>query len=497
MAFQICFVHDIKSIIVEHGIHLGLTGVVGSAHGVHIGLLHEEDVAQHRGHIYAASLLGMCVLRVDTLKEDTLSVDAHQTIFDINVSETVFCVERHLFFALRVLLRNDDVVEVRSFGCPRLELRQSVKGKLHRRLCMSRIEGDCLFSRLDQHSSGIEKAHFDFLRAVQQMAVVEFQTHLHRPCGVALRGVELCSDDMVAHKGFGSGHEINITMEAAHMEHVLPLEIGAVGPTNDLHGHLVFAGSHRLCDVKLGIVVRTLGVANVAAVDPDIGAAVDAIEVEEHILVVPSGGKGEGAAIAAHRIGVYLSFILLFEFDVRRFVLENVVYIDIHRLVIAFHFPAGGHLDVVPFRDIEGRLDKCRVAQSGIGSVLKLPHAVERKILCLFRSEPGFLVAGIALQFGRCGIRNERGTSSLFIDGKNGLVLPFGLCSLREVLKVYFRDLEKRVAAFLGVEHHRSARRDGQIARSLVIFGSTQTNVSAFFLDEETLIGVVHVERPQ
>ena len=50
------------------------------------------------------------------------------------------------------------------------------------------------------------------------------------------------------------------------------------------------------CDVKFGIVVRTLGVANLLAVNPYVGSAVDTIEVEEDALVVPTLRQGEIAA---------------------------------------------------------------------------------------------------------------------------------------------------------------------------------------------------------
>ena len=77
VAFDVGFVHDVKAIIVEHGIHLGLTRIVGGADGVHIGLLHEEDVAKHGGYVHGAALFGVSVLGVNALEEDTLTIDAN------------------------------------------------------------------------------------------------------------------------------------------------------------------------------------------------------------------------------------------------------------------------------------------------------------------------------------------------------------------------------------------------------------------------------------
>ena len=55
VAFHIGLVHDVESVVVEHGIHLGLSGIVRGAYCVDVGLFHHGDVAEHGLDVDAAS----------------------------------------------------------------------------------------------------------------------------------------------------------------------------------------------------------------------------------------------------------------------------------------------------------------------------------------------------------------------------------------------------------------------------------------------------------
>ena len=101
--------------MVEHGIHLGLTGIVAGADGVDIGLLHQFDVAKHGGHVDGTSVNGVRILRVDALEEDALSVDIDEAVLDFHCAETVFGCESLFFVAFSVELGNLHGVEVRRF----------------------------------------------------------------------------------------------------------------------------------------------------------------------------------------------------------------------------------------------------------------------------------------------------------------------------------------------------------------------------------------------
>ena len=329
------------------------------------------------------------------------------------------------------------------------------------------------------------------------MTVVELEAHFHLTSCVGLLRIELGSDDVVAHESLGSGNEINITVETTHVEGVLSFEIRGICPTDHLHRYLVFTSFHRLGDVKLCIVVAAFGVADVLAIDPNVSTTIDAIEVEEDILLVPVGREVEGAAIAAHRVGVYQSFILIAELDEGWFVVEDVVHIDINGLVVALHFPARGHFDVVPLRHIKCGLHKRCVALGSIWSILELPLSIECEELRLLRIQPGFFVACIDLELSGGGVGDEGGAAALLVDAKNHFIFP--LCTVRtlDVLESSFGEFEEGVVAFLRIEHHLTICGDGKIFRFTLERGCTKAEVGAFFFDNELLVGVAHIERPQ
>ena len=191
--------------------------------------------------------------------------------------------------------------------------------------------------------------------------------------------------------------------------------------------------------------------------------------MEEDILFVPISGEIEGAAIASHWVRVHFSRIFRSESDIRRFVVEDVVHIDIDRFVVAFHFPARRYFDVVPFRNIESRLHKRGVALGSIGRILELPFSIERKELRVFGSQPSLLIARIALEFVGGSIRNVGSVTTFFVDTKDFLTLPFSLRRKLNVFDVRFCKLEQRILRFLKFEHHPSPTSHSEVELFILI----------------------------
>ena len=104
---------------------------------------------------------------------------------------------------------------------------------------------------------------------------------------------------MVGHEYLRFGHEIDITVDAAQVPHVLSLKIAAVAPTVDAHRQLVVAPQDQLCDVELGIGVGTLREAGILSVHPHHSGTIETVEMEEHALAIPVLWQTEGAAIEA------------------------------------------------------------------------------------------------------------------------------------------------------------------------------------------------------
>ena len=102
---------------------------------------------------------------------------------------------------------------------------------------------------------------------------------------------------MVADICLGGGIKVNIAMYATHAPHILVLEIRGIAKAEHLHSYVVVALAHNFAQVELGIVVGTLRIAHILAVNPHIGCTVNAIEVQHHTLVGPTLGQRKLAAV--------------------------------------------------------------------------------------------------------------------------------------------------------------------------------------------------------
>ena len=299
VAFEVGLVHAIEAVVVEHGVHLCLAGVVAGAHGVHVGLFHHDNVFEHGGHVDGTAVHGVRVLEVRATEEYALAVDGHLVVLNLHGAEAVFCGKCHFFFAVGGELRHFHGVEVGRFGRPGQEVGKR-KGEVLRERAGGGGKGKVLSLRCHRFATGREQAHLDFLGGGESVAVVHFDIHVHR--AAIISRVERGGDVVVAHEGLGRGVEIDVAVNAAHVEHVLPFDVRAVAPAEHLNAHIVLARAGCGGDVELSIVVAALRVAHVSAVHPYEGCAVNAVEVEEEALAVPAGGQVESAAVRAYGV---------------------------------------------------------------------------------------------------------------------------------------------------------------------------------------------------
>ena len=118
MVLEVGFVHDVKAVVVEHGIHRGVVGIVGRAYGVDVSLLHELHIAQHTRGADGTAVDGVAVVAVDALEEDLAAVDIDLRTAYLDVAEAIGGGEGHLFAAVGIALDDVDLVEVGRFGAP-------------------------------------------------------------------------------------------------------------------------------------------------------------------------------------------------------------------------------------------------------------------------------------------------------------------------------------------------------------------------------------------
>ena len=134
-------------------------------------------------------------------------------------------------------------------------------------------------------------------------------------------------------------------MQATHVEHILTFEIRSVAPTEHLHTYIVLAYTDIGADIELMIVVTALSITHILAVYPNERSTVEAIEVQEDILCIPTLGKSECTAIRAHRV---IAHALNLVCNIGWIVVEGILHVHIERKVITFHLPTRGDINIVP-----------------------------------------------------------------------------------------------------------------------------------------------------
>ena len=137
MTLHVGLVHAVQAVVVEHGVHLSLARIVRRAHGVHVSLLHQLHVAQHRVNVDGVTKEWVYVLRVHALEVDALAVHVDEVALLLHAAETILRREHHLL-ACVAHLAHDDGVEPRVLRRPELQVRQTLevyRNSLLRVLC--------------------------------------------------------------------------------------------------------------------------------------------------------------------------------------------------------------------------------------------------------------------------------------------------------------------------------------------------------------------------
>ena len=222
----------------------------------------------------------------------------------------------------------------------------------------------------------------------------------------------------------GTGHEVNVPMDAAKAEHVLVFQIRAVAPLVHLNGQGVISPFHIRGDVEFGIVVGTLAVTHLLAIDPHVKGRIDAVKMQEDFLAVPFLRQGEIPAVRAHGIGFLFHGIAFLGLDERRVAQERIRYIGIERGAVTLHLPVGGNLYLVPLTHVVGRLVEGHGTLLGRLDPVELPGTVEQEVAAGGRTFPRVLIGGIGHHLFLCCVWDERGMARFLIDGKHLFVFP-------------------------------------------------------------------------
>ena len=126
VALDVCLVHAVESVVVEHIVHLCLTWIVGCAHGVDIGALHQLDVLKHCWHVDGMTVERVYILCVHALEVLALAVDIDKVATTLHLAESVTCREHHLL-GIAIELAHDDGIQRRRLRRPCLEVLKVVE----------------------------------------------------------------------------------------------------------------------------------------------------------------------------------------------------------------------------------------------------------------------------------------------------------------------------------------------------------------------------------
>ena len=128
VGLDIGFVQDVEAVLVGQVVPLGHVGIMAGANGVDVVLLHQPDVRDHhlaRDHL---AKIGIELVAVHAFDHQLLAVEQNLIALDLRLPEADAPRDHFEDAALRVLQRENQLVEIRRLGGPFL---RALDGLLH------------------------------------------------------------------------------------------------------------------------------------------------------------------------------------------------------------------------------------------------------------------------------------------------------------------------------------------------------------------------------
>ena len=228
--------------------------------------------------------------------------------------------------------------------------------------------------------------------------------------------------------------DVHVAEDTTHAEHVLTFEVRAVAPAHYLHRQTVLARAEILGDVEFVVVVRTLRIAHIFAVQVDEGGTVNTSEIDERAVLLPALGQFEEADIRTDGIdAVVLSAVVeaLTRVNIRWRIAVRILHVAIDGTVVAVHFPIGRHGNGRPTADVIVLLVEVGRTQRRFGHEVEVPVAVQRAHLVTLGVHPRSVIEVLVAQHTLlAAIRGVGGMTFLLVLAEHGLVLPIHLLAL-------------------------------------------------------------------
>ena len=422
VALHVGLVHDVEAVVVEQRVHLGVVRIVTRADRIEVVAFEEQDILDHRLDGNRLAQLRVDVVAVGALEEDPTAVDPDAAVADLDLAEPVLREGRLERLSVTVLQFEEHRIEIGRLGRPELR-RGDGKHGLGNGLGATGHTAEREALLCDAVPFGIEQRDID-RGGLAAPAPDVGHMGADAQAGAAEVVGQVGIEAEVAQTHLRGGVKVDVAVDAAQAEHVLILEVAAVRPAVDLDGQRIAARTDIARDVELGIVVRALAVAYPAAIDPDVHGAVDAVEVEVDLTVLPVGRQVEIAAVGTHRVGLRLVRIALLRKDEGRLILVRVGHVRVDRRTVAVHLPVRRNGNLVPRRDVVTFPVEIRGTLVGALHPMELPHAVEQHVTARAVAHPRPAVARVTLHLGHRGEGHEGRMARLLVHGEDRLVLP-------------------------------------------------------------------------
>ena len=404
MGFDVVFVHKVDAQLVRQLQQQRVGRVVGGAHRVDIELLADQQVALDvvGGQRVAVARVGVVV--VDALELDLAAVEQKYVAADLHRAEAQFFLNAACgSFVIQI-------VQNRVLGIPFCNIQIGKHGAGG--LVLGGYGGGAR-QPVTLQGKGDGGVGVGFGGQGQGVATVLFFG-----LGVNIPEVRRLL-----------GAQQHIAENAVVAEHILIFQIGAVAPAMYHRQQLVLPGLHLAGQVKFGGVVRTLGIADVLAVQIEVQAGRNAQKGDNDALVGVRHVKK--AAVDAHKVVLLVGGDparaqpgvaaqprkdppdLVGGGDDRRLVGELVAVVDVERAVIAAELPAGGDIQLVKGNSIGvqfgGQL-------GGQGVKFKIPDAVQA---LHFGRSIALALGGHGVGVGARGVGDKVAARRQVIDAKN------------------------------------------------------------------------------
>ena len=222
VTLNIGFVHNVDSIVIIQSVHAWVVRIMTRTNRVEVVTFHQQDVFYHAFHGNGFAVNRVSVVSVSTLEHYPLAVDEHLSVAVFYLSEAIL---------LRVNIASDgnvDGVEIRLLSTPEFRVLhfEAEVSVLLAVLYAAYLQ----YSRLDGLACGVHKFHINtgislFAEVLEGNVDAEESTAEVVASTATTSSTHHRSEFHILYMQFLTRFEIDVTMYAAHAEHVLVLDV--------------------------------------------------------------------------------------------------------------------------------------------------------------------------------------------------------------------------------------------------------------------------------